>query len=297
MANLTRARDELFRRLPDECFESLTDLWQHCQREKEQSTDVWKPPQDLCTRPVATSRLLLAYGEESGAVYEMNDWSFSQLCKLSGVSKDTVNRLTSDTAARVFGEMLPHEGNKPFQLYTRGDRPRSIHGASYTRLFNADLLTVLREFATDFEAPPKGVGGGTGMYCGEQDMFCFLIDPAGWAEIDGQAFAPGSYTWNSEVGRRSLGIQTFWFQAVCRNHVIWDAANVSAYYLLFDSSAARFFTRKTQILRAMLRFSVSVSSGLLDSRSVGRGAGSRGVFGGDRVLRRLPTLPSGRAPF
>ena len=64
------------------------------------------------------------------------------------------------------------------------------------------------------------------MYCGEQDMFCFLIDPAGWAEIGGQQFAPGFFVWNSEVGRRSVGVQTFWFQAVCQNHIVWDAVEV-----------------------------------------------------------------------
>jgi len=46
------------------------------------------------------------------------------------------------------------------------DQVRSIHGTSYTRLFNADLLTVVREFATDFEAPPEGVDGGTGLCAG-----------------------------------------------------------------------------------------------------------------------------------
>src|SRR5207249_1958976 len=65
-----------------------------------------------------------------------------------------------------------------------------------------------------------------GLYAGEQDMFCFLIDPTGWAEIEGQAFAPGFFIWNSEVGKRSLGIQTFWFQAICQNHIIWDAVEV-----------------------------------------------------------------------
>lgn len=68
--------------------------------------------------------------------------------------------------------------------------------------------------------------GGTGLYCGEQDMFCFLVDPAGWTEIQGEAFAPGFFLWNSEVGRRSVGIQTFWFQAICRNHIVWDAVEV-----------------------------------------------------------------------
>jgi len=58
------------------------------------------------------------------------------------------------------------------------------------------------------------------LYCGEQDLFAFLIDPTGWVEMgDGEAFAPGFFLWNSEVGRRSVGVQTFWFQAVCANHV------------------------------------------------------------------------------
>ena len=59
--------------------------------------------------------------------------------------------------------------------------------------------------------------------------FCFLIDPTGWAEIEGEAFAPGFFVWNSEVGKRSVGIQTFWFQAVCQNHIVWDAAKVTEF--------------------------------------------------------------------
>ena len=118
------------------------------------------------------------------------------------------------------------------QLYTEGNIIRSIHGVSYTRLYNADILAMLSEFAPDFQPPQKAAfggkndSGGTGLYAGEQDMFVFLIDPTGWAEIEGQAFAPGFFIWNSEVGKRSLGIQTFWFQAICRNHIVWDAVEV-----------------------------------------------------------------------
>jgi hypothetical protein len=53
-----------------------------------------------------------------------------------------------------------------------------------------------------------------------------FIDPTGWAEIEGEAFAPGFFLWNSEVGRRSVGVQTFWFQAVCQNYIVWDAVEV-----------------------------------------------------------------------
>lgn len=223
MQNLTRAHEELFRRTPDETFETLPALWQHCHTEKEQSDDRWRPPQSL--RPIAEGNRLVIDLADGNEPFGLNDWSFTQLCGLAGVSKETVNRVSADTASRVFRETMP-SGNKPLQLFTEADLVRSIHGHSYTRLHNADLVTMLREFATDFEPPPKGMTGGTGLYCGEQDMFCFLIDPTGWAEIDGEAFAPGFYIWNSEVGKRSVGIATFWFQAVCRNHIIWDATEV-----------------------------------------------------------------------
>ena len=35
--------------------------------------------------------------------------------------------------------------------------------------------------------------------------------------------------WNSEVGRRSLGVETFWYQSVCQNHIVWDAVEVVEY--------------------------------------------------------------------
>jgi hypothetical protein len=60
----------------------------------------------------------------------------------------------------------------------------------------------------------------------EQALFVFLIDPAGWTDIGGEAFAPGFFVWNSEVGCRTVGIETFWYQGVCANHIVWDAVEV-----------------------------------------------------------------------
>jgi hypothetical protein len=219
--NLTRASRELFRRRPDEAFETLDDLRRHCRADKEDSKDRWHSPTEI--KPLPTEgRLSLGLGTDS---CRLNDWSFGQLCKLANVSKDTLNKLSPETCALALAETLP-QGTKPLQALTRGDVVRSIHGAAYTRLYNADLLDVVAEFATDFGPPQKAMGGGTGLYCGEQDMFSFLIDPTGWAEIEGEAFAPGFFLWNSEVGRRSVGIQTYWYQAICQNHIVWDAVEV-----------------------------------------------------------------------
>lgn len=220
MATLTKAHNELFRRSPDESYESFDKLYEHCSKQRLQSEDLWERPQDL----TLTHDMTLCTGD--GNELHLNDWSFSQMCRMAGVSKETVNRLSHRTASKVFEETLPH-AEKPLQVLTTGSNVRSVHGVAYTRLWNADLLDVVNEFASDFTPPQTAMDGtSTGLYCGEQDLFAFMIDPTGWAEIDGQAFAPGFFVWNSEVGKRSLGIQTFWFQKICQNHIVWDATEV-----------------------------------------------------------------------
>ena len=225
MVCLTKAHHELFRREPDECFESLELLHRHCLDQREESIEHWHLPQRL-TPSLNNGRLRFDLESEQ---FQLNDWSFGQLCKLCGVSRDTINRLHSETAARAIRETLP-SADKPLQILGNGDSMRSIHGVTYTRLWNSELLDVVNEFASDFTPPQKAVDNqGTGLYCGEQDMFAFLIDPTGWAEIDGEAFAPGFFVWNSEIGRRSVGVQTFWFQKVCQNHIVWDAVEIAEF--------------------------------------------------------------------
>ena len=222
MATLKKAHDELFRRSADEHFSSLQDLRDHCHKKRQFSSDVWQTPQSLKPHFSSDSISLSVEGTEN---VRLNDWSFTQFCRLSGVNRDTLNRLSAETASKVLQETLP-TSNKPMQLLTSGQSVRSMHGVSYTRLWNSELLDVVQEYASDFRPPQTAASGGTGLYCGEQDMFAFLIDPTGWAEIDGEAFAPGFFVWNSEVGRRSLGVQTFWFQKICANHIVWDACEV-----------------------------------------------------------------------
>ena len=222
MVNLTRANRELFRRGPDESFATLKELHDHCRQERQYSSDVWQRPQSLMPR-VQDDGLLLTL--ENGSDVGLTDWSFNQMCRLAGMSKETVNRFHPETARLAFRDTLPNS-DKPIQLLTTGQSVRSIHGVSYTRLWNSELLEVVRDAAVDFQPPQTAFNGGSGLYCGEQDMFCFLIDPTGWIEIDGEEFAPGFFVWNSEVGRRSLGMQSFWFQRICQNHIVWDAVDV-----------------------------------------------------------------------
>lgn len=87
----------------------------------------------------------------------------------------------------------------------------------------------MREVACDFGGAPIGCNGAAGFYAGEQDMFAFLIDDTAWVDVGGEQFAPGFFVWNSEVGRRTVGVETFWFQRICSNHIVWDAIEVFNY--------------------------------------------------------------------
>lgn len=222
MTHLQKAHQELFRRSPDETFESLEALSSHCLEDKKSSTELWHAP-EVITPEVNCNEVHLHLGHDGS--YSLNHWSFSQLCGLSGVSKETINVLTAETASQALLETKP-SGSKPLQLLTTAGQVRAIHGTQYSRLWNFDLLNAVQSAAPDFQPPQTAFNGGTGLYCGEQDLFAFLIDPAGWIEIEGEAFAPGFFIWNSEVGKRSVGVQTFWFQKICQNHIVWDAVEV-----------------------------------------------------------------------
>ncbi len=226
MTTLTLANRELYRRSPDERFPSLDALLDVCREQQRESRDLWKPPGELQLAEDDFGQVQLRAGSE-GAL-RLNDWSFSQLCRLAMVSKDTVNRVTGETASRVLRETMP-QGDRPLQLLTTGDRLRSVHGVTYSRLWNADLLSAVRDAAVDYTPPQTAFNEATGLYCGEQDLFAFLIDPTGWIEVGEEQFDPGFFVWNSEVGKRSLGIQTFWFQKVCCNHIVWNATDVAEF--------------------------------------------------------------------
>ena len=85
MTNLLRANEELFRRSPDECFDSLDALAAHCQRQQQQSQDRWEAPANFAAVE-GGGRLSLKLGTDGASL--LNDWSFGQLCRLATVAKD-----------------------------------------------------------------------------------------------------------------------------------------------------------------------------------------------------------------
>jgi hypothetical protein len=252
MTNLIHASRQLFKRAADERYASLPELLRATLDMKNRCVNMSLSRKEL--RPVVHDDYV-AFHRAGQLPIRFNDWSFTQLCQLAGAAKDTVNRLQAVTAVQVFTDLLPSrdERQDALQALVLDDRiVRSLNGPGYRRLYSSDLVALLMEYATDFVPPQKGFNGATGLYAGEQDMFCFLIDPTGWVDVAGEAFAPGFFVWNSEVGRRSIGIATFWFQSVCSNHIVWDAIEVTEYTHRHTGMVDAAFTQIRRLIESLV---------------------------------------------
>jgi len=100
MTNLKRAHEELFRRTPTRRSPRSRPSGSTARREGAVHRPVATAPTapDGAGRRAAQARRSATRTSRSG----LNDWSFTQLCGLAGVSRDTVNRLLgpiSDPAA------------------------------------------------------------------------------------------------------------------------------------------------------------------------------------------------------
>lgn len=247
MTSTTFAAKLLFSRQEDTQFSSFDDLYTHCLNKQRNSETSWRLPVEAM--PICyQNRLQLKLA--GSRAFELCDWSFGQICRLAGLKKESLNRLTPATAAQVLEETIPR-GQRPLQVYSDNQTVRSIHRVGYTRIHDAELLEVIIDVAFDLDPPPIDDNGSIGLYAGEQDMFAFMIDRSSWVEVGEEQFAPGFYVWNSEVGRRSMGVATFWFQRGCGNHILWDASSPVSFTRSHTASVSSVLTEFKNVVRLL----------------------------------------------
>ena len=85
------------------------------------------------------------------------------------------------------------------------------------------------------------------------------------SEIEGEAFAPGFFVWNSEVGKRSLGVQTFWLQAVCQNHFVWDATEIVEFSRKHTASVQSSLDEMRRLLEALVQKGFALAQHFADA--------------------------------
>jgi hypothetical protein len=169
--------------------------------------------------------------------------------------------LPSRLACECLNYGIQANGDTPVQLLlqrTNGNTQlRAITSPDYSRFWDSELCQLLttatnvgwvtpparpsrddarRRPATDADVIAGMTGGvqikagdmiaPSGVYRGDRDSFAFLMNPSKPIDDGDGGLFKGFIASNSEVGNASIRFQSFSFQGVCGNHIIWGASNV-----------------------------------------------------------------------
>jgi len=87
----------------------------------------------------------------------------------------------------------------------------------------------------------------TTLYASDRDVFLFLVDDTHPIEAgklpngEPDLYFRGFYCWNSEVGAKTLGMETFYLRAVCMNRNLWGVENFEEVKIRHSKFAANRF--------------------------------------------------------
>ena len=247
-----------FNRPADERFNSIPALLDAVKGRRDRSKTFYSQTDGF--RVVGdreSSDLLIATKDPNGkeVIARPNHWSFSQMASLAGAPASFLAKLPADLAAADLDYLLGEAKPEGVQVYAmNGQTPyelRALTGPGYTRVYDADIVKRVMEFAGD----GTGSGGarwkvpgqmnwsnmtydpenmkpeGSTLWASDRDVFMFLVDDRrpiqiGTIEDGPHQGAPdllfrGFYVTNSEVGSAAFKLAAFYLRAVCQNRNLW----------------------------------------------------------------------------
>lgn len=261
MAELMRASSQWATRPADERFWTLRDMRMSCEMARAGSQTRMMKLSELRAEPV-DGQIALVKDNPNGTQARgfFTHYAFGQVSRLIGAPGGYLRELPADLAAQCVNAGLVQaaardDSPRNWLLHRNGRNTfRAVTSDKYDRVWDDDVCRVL-EGLTGWRAPagrvPPGYDGtsraatvadilpgqiniseGTpiapsGLYASDHDMFAFLVAPD--RVIDdgsGKPLMRGVFVRNSEVGDASLSMTFFLMQAVCGNHIVWNATGV-----------------------------------------------------------------------
>ena len=234
------AHNQWGRRTKDETFSSFSTLidYGRQKREKARQTTLGFDAFDV---ELHNDQVVLTKGSKK---IGLSNWAFIQLCSRLGQKPAAIMDLPADLVVPILQYRLDmlveredaRESKVLFSQEKDGLIVRAFNGSQYTRVWDyqvAEKLASLQTKGWDVPASYKsGEFGGdvtkcAGLYCGDRDMFCFLVNEK-YRVNDGtdKGLAPGFYIGNSEVGAQGYNITSFWHRFVCGNHMVWGIQDI-----------------------------------------------------------------------
>lgn len=277
--NLMSAHNQWANRPADERFWNLADLKEFLDGEKPltraQKVGVNK------LRAVDLGGDVCLQGEK-GNPAQLTNWSFQQLSTMCKAPASYLRTLPADLAVQNLNHGLKaigSDGARECGVMFRSNGNlliRSVTGEDYGRIWNLDLVNRLdvatqhgwitppaRPCVDDPRArkatpadilPNQGNFGlsvkvgdmiaPAGVYCGDRDMFVFLVNPDRVIDDGSGGLMRGVFIWNSEVGAGAFKIRTFYLENVCGNHICWGASGVTDIKIIHKEGAIRKWGQK-----------------------------------------------------
>lgn len=235
--NLYSAHRQWASRPSDERYPDLDSLHEAVKARRASSDETGLLNHTELNASTLNDKLGLQEGQE---LMEFTNWSSRQFMTKLGAPPDFVAKLTPSVAQDVLNDRL--KGCEPFSASLLvgkdedGTVVRAFNGERYTRLWDSDITSVLKNRMPFGWRNPvayaNGEWGGnlvpSGLYASDRDMFAFFVSGGDFLEEEGAGpINRGFFVWNSEVGSRTFGWSSFLFRVVCGNHIIWDANNVT----------------------------------------------------------------------
>lgn len=223
-----------------------------------------------------------------GNTLEPSHWAFGQISSLTGAPASYLRKLPTKIAAinLQYGLSNFREENIKFYFNQQTSKLMAATGPNYGRVHDYELVRAVRKIAGNGTGDtrwkvPGAINWANGtynpfvditkdtttLYASDRDVFMFLVDDTHPIEIgklpngDPDLVFRGFYTWNSEVGSRSLGISTFLLRGVCQNRCLWGVEDKSTMLIRHSKNAPDRFAQEAG--PGLLEYSNSSTGGIL----------------------------------
>jgi hypothetical protein len=249
---LHAANSQWANRPADERFWNLRDMRVACEVARANSIGA-RVPFDSMRALVQNDELAIA--GQSSAPARFSHYAFGQFAGSIGAPAGYLRQLPAATVAECINVGIAKSTDKTDRdlLFHKngGLTLRACLSSRYDRVWDDDVCRMLerlqgwqapagrwvsgeKRLATAADILPGQINisegdeiGPSGLYASDHDMFAFLVAPDRVISDGGSgSLMRGIFVRNSEVGDASLSVTFFLMQAVCGNHIVWNATGV-----------------------------------------------------------------------
>lgn len=286
---LMQAHNEWSRRPSEERFTSLPALHDHFKAIQDNSRNLIVANRSFKAVALDKEQLVIEMTTENGrnpVQVDTTHWSFGQLANLASAPAGYLRTLPAPIAAMNlnYGLHARREVEEVGTLLTRQSDGsvviRAATGPKYGRIWNAEMVSSLMEIFGDgvtgrFRVPGEWgravtvTKENTTLYGSDKDVFTFLADEENRVENPDRrngksgTLARGFFARNSEVGDGVLELDSFLFDYVCGNRIVWGASGLQRIRIRHTASAP--FKWREELIPALRKYEAGTTHGIEDA--------------------------------